>query len=157
MADRGPGKGKLQRVTKVAQSYLKKALALQVKVHSVLTTHTELIMKSKPNPNVEIGKNLAITTDQHHLIVDWQIAQRQTDNQLTVETVRRTSRKYNVNSHSLDRGFSNMTDKATLQQFIPQVIMPKKGRRSCRQKAEESTSAFIRLENKHNAVESKHQ
>ena len=73
---RRPDKGKLQRVTKAAQAYSKKARALQVKVHSVLTTHTELIKKRKSNPNVEIGKNLAITTDQHHLIVDWQITQR---------------------------------------------------------------------------------
>ncbi len=204
-AGRGGGKGKQQRITKAAQAYLKKARALQGKVHSVLTNHipagiedmarlelllyyqqmltkhidlldrrllkgekiahhekvfsifqpyTELIKKGKSNPNVEIGKNLAITTDQHHLIVDWQIAERQTDNQLTVEIARRTCLKYNVHSHSLDRGFSDMADKATLQKFIPQVIMPKKGRRTLQQKAEESTPVFVRLKNKHNAVES---
>ncbi len=129
-------------------------IAHHEKVFSIFQPYTELIKKGKSHPNVEIGKNLAITTDQHHLIVDWQIADRQTDNQLTVEIARRTSGKYNVQSHSLDRGFSDMADKAKLEQFIPQVIMPKKGRRTCWQKAEESTPVFIRLKNKHNAVES---
>ncbi len=202
---RGPGKGKQERLARAAQAYLKKARALQGKVHSVLITHTptsveemarvelmryyqqmldkhidlldrrllkgekiphhqkvfsifqpytELIKKGKSNPSVEIGKNLAITTDQYHLIVDWQIAHRQTDNQLTVDIARRTSGKYNVHSHSLDRGFSDMADKATLEEFIPVVIMPKKGRRNGKQKAEESTPVFVRLKNKHNAVES---
>jgi len=124
------------------------------KVFSIFQSYTEMIKKGKSNPSVEIGKNLAITSDQYHLIVDWQIAERQTDNQLTLEIARRISGKYNVHSHSFDRGFSDMTDKAQLQEFIPLVIMPKKGRRNATQKAEESTPVFIRYKNRHNAVES---
>lgn len=41
----------------------------------------------------------------------------------------------------------DMADKATLEQFIPLVVMPKKGRRNGRQKAVESTPVFIRFKN----------
>ena len=129
-------------------------IAHNEKVFSVFQPYTELIKKGKTNPSVEIGKNLAITTDQHHLIVDWQIAEWQADNQLILAIARRTSQKYNVQTHSVDRGFSDMTIKAKLAEFIPQVIMPKKGRRNAEQKAEESAPAFVRSKNKHNAVES---
>lgn len=124
------------------------------KVFSVFLSWTELIKKGKRNPGVEFGKNLAVTSDQYHLVVDWQIAEGQTDNQLTVPIARRVTGKYPVGSLSVDRGFSDMTDKATLEQWIPQVIMPKKGRRSPSEKAIESAPAFRRLKNKHSAIES---
>lgn len=124
------------------------------KLFSIFAPWTELIKKGKSHPNVEIGKNLAITSDQHHLIVDWQIAERQTDNLLTLPIARRVTGKYPVESFSVDRGFSDMVDKQLLEEFIPQVIMPKKGRRNARQKAVESTPVFIRLKNRHHAVES---
>lgn len=124
------------------------------KVFSIFASWTELIKKGKRNPSVEVGKNLAITSDQYHLIVDWQIADRQTDNQLTVPIARRVVGKYPVQSLSVDKGFSDMADKELLEQWIPQVIMPKKGRRNQQQKAIESAPAFKRLTNRHNAVES---
>ncbi len=42
---------------------------------------------------------------------------------------------------------------ATLQTFIPEVIMPKKGRLNKEEKAIESAPAFKRLKNKHSAIE----
>lgn len=124
------------------------------KVFSIFQTYTEMIKKGKLHPSVEIGKKLAITTDQHHLIVDWQIAENQTDNQLTIPIAKRVCKKYNVKSLSVDRGFSDKSDKEELEQLIPQVIMPKKGKRNQEEKALEEAPAFKRLKNKHNAVES---
>lgn len=72
------------------------------KVFSIFLPRTELVKKGKRNPSVEFGKNLTITSDQHHLIVDWQIAGRQTDNQLTVPIARRVSSTYTVQSLSVD-------------------------------------------------------
>lgn len=74
------------------------------KVFSIFQPYTELIKKGKLRPNVEIGKKLAITTDQYHLIVDWQIADNQTDNQLTLPIAERLTSKYRVQSLSVDRG-----------------------------------------------------
>lgn len=124
------------------------------KVFSIFQTYTEMIKKGKLHPSVEIGKKLAITTDQHHLIVDWQIAENQTDNQLTVPIAQRVCRKYPVKSLSVDRGFSDKQDKALLEEWIPQVIMPKKGRRTQEEKAAENAPMFKKLKNLHNAVES---
>ncbi len=63
------------------------------KVFSIFQPYTEMIKKGKLRPNVEIGKKVAITTDQHDLIVDWQIAHNQTDNQLTLSIADRFTRK----------------------------------------------------------------
>lgn len=124
------------------------------KVFSIFLPWTELIKKGKRNPSVEFGKNLAVTSDQYHLILDWQIMNKQTDSQLTLPIGRRLVSKYDVASWSVDRGFSDMADKALLEQWIPQVIMPKKGKRNQTEKAIESAPAFKRLKNRHNAVES---
>lgn len=88
------------------------------KVFSIFQTYTEMIKKGKMHPSVEIGKKLAITTDQYHLIVDWQIAENQTDNQLTIPIAQRVCRKYTVDSLSVDRGFSDKEDKAILEAWI---------------------------------------
>ncbi len=124
------------------------------KVFSIFQEYTELIKKGKLRPSIEIGKKLAITTDQHHLIVDWQIAENQTDNQLTIPIARRVCQKYQIKSLSVDRGFSDKGDRLELEKLIPQVIMPKKGKRNKEEKALEDAPSFKRLKNKHNAIES---
>ncbi len=124
------------------------------KVFSIFQSYTEMIKKGKLHPNVEIGKKLAITTDQHHLIVDWQIAENQTDNKLTIPIALRVVSKYKIQSLSVDRGFSDKADKELLEEMIPEVIMPKKGKRSQEEKALEEAPTFKRLKNKHNAIES---
>lgn len=124
------------------------------KVFSIFLPWTELIKKGKRHPSVEFGKSLAITSDQYHLILDWQIAERQTDSELTLDIAGRVTGKYSVASLSVDKGFSNMADKAALEASIPQVIMPKKGKRNQAEKAVEAAPAFKKLKNNHSAVES---
>ena len=82
------------------------------KVFSIFQPYAEMIKKGKLHPNVEIGRKLAITTDQYHLIIDYQLAERQTDNQLTLPIAHRLLQKYNIQSLSVDRGFSDKEDKA---------------------------------------------
>lgn len=124
------------------------------KVFSIFQPFTEWIKKGKLHPNVEIGKKLFVTTDQYNLIVDYQIGNRQADNQLTLAITSRLLEKYLVISLSMDKAFSDMKDKALLELFIPQVIMPKKGKLSQEEKEIESTPTFKRLKNKHSAIES---
>ena len=126
----------------------------QEKIFSIFQPYVEFIKKGKLRPNVEIGKKVAITTDQYHLIVDCLIAERQTDNQLTVSIARRIASKYAVSSLSVDRGFSDKADREELETFIDQVIMPKKGKRNKAEKGLEEAPAFKREKNKHNAIES---
>lgn len=124
------------------------------KVFSIFQPYTEMIKKGKLHPNVEIGKKLAITTDQYHLIIDWQIANNQTDNELTRDIANRVLANYKIQSFSVDRGFSDKEDKNYLEQYIPELIMPKKGKRNKEEKAKEEAPAFKRLKNKHSAIES---
>ena len=126
----------------------------QEKLFSIFQPYTEWINKGKKNPSVEIGKRLAITTDQHHLIVDWEIGQNHTDNQLTLSIADRLLSKYSLDSLSFDRGFYDKEDKAILETEIPEVIMPKKGKRSEAEKQLEEAPRFMKLKNQHNAIES---
>jgi hypothetical protein len=97
-------------------------------VFSIFRPYAEMIKKGKLHPNVEIGKKLAVTTDQYNLIVDWQTAENQTDNQLTLPIARRIASKHRIGSLSVDRGFPDKKDREELEGFIPVVVMPKKGR-----------------------------
>lgn len=105
-------------------------------------------------PSIEIGKKLAITTDHYHLIIDWQIAEHQADNRLTLPIAERICSKYPVQSLSVDRGFSDKEDKQILQALIPEVIMAKKGQRNQEERTLEEAPAFKRLNNQHSTVES---
>jgi hypothetical protein len=124
------------------------------KVFSIFQSYTEFIKKGKLHPNVEIGKKLVVTSDQYDLILDWQIAENQADNELTIPVVKRLLSKYEIQSISFDRGFSDKAVKALLEKDIPHVIMPKKGKRTQEEKAHESTPFFKNLRNKHSAIES---
>ena len=126
----------------------------QEKVFSIFQPYTEWIQKGKLRPNVEIGKKLFVTTDQYNLIVDYQIGDHQADNQLTIQIADRLLNRYRIQSLSVDKGFSSKEDKALLEAFIPQVMMPKRGRRNAEEKALESSPKFIRLKNQHSAIES---
>lgn len=124
------------------------------KVFSIFQPYAEWITKGKLHPNVEIGKKLFVTTDQYHLIVDYQIGDHQADNQLTLEIAARLLAKYIIQSLSVDKGFSDMADKDLLELFIPQVVMPKKGKRNQKEKEIESNPAFKKLKKQHSAIES---
>lgn len=124
------------------------------KIFSIFQPYTEWITKGKLHPNVEIGKKLFVTSGAHHLIVDWQIGERQADNELTLSIAERLNEKYTIQSLSVDKGFSNKADKALLEAFIPEVIMSKKGKPNKEEKAIESAPAFKKLKNKHSAIES---
>ena len=124
------------------------------KVFSIFQTYTEWINKGKLHPNVEIGKKLFVTSDQYHLIVDWQIGEQQADNELTLTIAERINEKHSIQSLSVDKGFSDKADKVMLEAFIPEVIMSKKGKPNQKEKAIESAPAFKKLKNKHSAIES---
>ncbi|MDZ7691433.1 MAG: transposase [Balneolaceae bacterium] len=113
-----------------------------------------MIKKGKRRPSVEFGKNLAVTSDSCHLIVDWELAEGRPDSELIEEVAERLDQKYHLQSLSVDKGFSSRSVKANLEAFIPEVIMPKKGRRTKAERAAETAPAFRRLKNAHNAVES---
>jgi hypothetical protein len=124
------------------------------KMFSIFQPYTEFIKKGKLHPNVEIGKKTAITTDEFDLIVDWQIAENQSDSQMIKGIVNRIRSKFSIQSLSVDKGFSSKQDREWLEGFIPQVVMPKKGRRNKAETEKEHQPQYRKLKKKHSAIES---
>lgn len=124
------------------------------KMFSIFETYTEWVNKGKRNPSVELGKKLAITTNEFNLIVDYRIMENQTDSELVIDIASSILQKQTVKSWSFDKGYWHPINKELLQLEVEQVVMPKKGKCNKTEKEEEHTPAFKRLRNKHSAVES---
>lgn len=124
------------------------------KMFSIFETYTEWIKKGKLQPNVELGKKLAITTDQFDLIVDYKLMHQSQDRDILLEVADRLLNKYRISTWSFDKGFWNKDNKALLELEVPRVIMPKLGKRTKKEEEEENSRSFKRLKNKHSAIES---
>lgn len=124
------------------------------KMFSIFETYTEWIKKGKSRPNVELGKKLSITTDQYNLIVDYQIMDHQQDRDIVIALADRLLSIYKIQSWSFDKGYWGKDNKQLLQTEVPEVIMPKLGRRNKEEEQEETSRPFKRLKNKHSAIES---
>jgi len=124
------------------------------KMFSIFEEYTEWITKGKLHPNVELGKKLAITTDQYNLIVDYRIMENQSDSEMVKPIAEDLTELYNIRSWSFDKGFWHKDNKALLEEYVDKVVMPKKGRCNKLEQEEESHRSFKLLRNKHSAVES---
>jgi hypothetical protein len=124
---------------------------------SLFEPHTEWINKGKVSPAVELGHKVLITTDQYSLILDYKPMTQCSDVKETLPLADRLLSKFGdegFQSWSLDKGFSAQQDRELLELFIPEVIMPKKGRRSPADQARETHPTFRRLRRQHSAIES---
>ena len=124
------------------------------KMFSIFEEYTEWISKGKLHPNVELGKMLAITTDQYNLIVDYKVMESQSDSEMVKPIAEDLTSRYNIRSWSFDKGYWHKDNKALLAEHVEQVIMPKKGKCNKQEQAEEGHRSFKLLRNKHSAVES---
>jgi len=124
------------------------------KVFSIFEEYTEWITKGKSHPNVELGKMLAITTDQYNLIVDYRIMEHQSDSEMVRPIAEELTSQYNIVSWSFDKGYWHKDNKVLLEEHVNKVVMPKKGKRNKQEEEEESQRQFKLLRNKHSAVES---
>ncbi len=123
------------------------------KMFSIFEQYAEWLSKGKRD--VEIGKNVSITTDQYGLILDYYIMNNETDSQIAIDTKDRVLYRYNVYSWSFDKGFwSKSNYEAFKNDDIEHVVMPKKGKPNKIEKHRESNAIFKKLRNKHSAVES---
>jgi IS5 family transposase len=124
------------------------------KMFSVFEEYTEMVKKGKLHPNVELGKKLAITTDQFNLIVDYQIMEDEQDRDIVIKLADRVLSQNKIGSWSFDKGFWGKDNKALLQLEVATVVMPKLGKRNEQETQEEHSPTFKRLKNKHSAIES---
>jgi hypothetical protein len=124
------------------------------KIFSIFEEYTEWITKGKSHPNVELGKMLAITTDQYNLIIDYRIMDHQSDSEMVKPIAEDLTELYNIRSWSFDKGFWHKDNKALLEECVEKVVMPKKGKCNRLELEEESQRQFKLLRNRHSAVES---
>ena len=124
------------------------------KIFSIFEEYTEWINKGKLHPNVELGKMLAITTDQYNLIVDYRNMENQSDSETVKPIAEDLIELYRIRSWSFDKGFWHKENKALLEEHVEKVVMPKKGKCNKLEKEEESHRQFKLLRNQHSAVES---
>jgi len=126
------------------------------KVYSVFEPHTEWINKWKRTP--ELGNTVLITTNQYHLIMDYKIMFNEKDASQIKPLLNRLHLNYSnqtIESLSTDKGFySKGNYTACVNAGINKVIMPKKGKPNKAEYEREHEETFIKLRNKHSAVES---
>jgi hypothetical protein len=126
------------------------------KVYSLFEPHTEWLTKGKLHPPVELGHRLLVATDQHQLIQDYD-GPVGVDVDQSVPVASRLLGRYGegqIASMSFDKGFTRQDDRALLQAYIPNVVMPKRGRKNAEETEAESAKKFVALRKAHSAVES---
>lgn len=127
------------------------------KVFSLFEPHTDLIKKGKSRPAVEFGRRLLVSTQQDGLVLDYKVMGSGSETGEVVPLVERLLSSYgegNLQSISFDKGFSSQEDRELLELYIPEVIMPKKGRRNQADRQRESVPIWRKRKNAHSAVES---
>jgi IS5 family transposase len=132
-------------------------IAHQEKVFSLFEPHTQWIAKGKLFPPVELGHRLLITTDQHELILDYQRLDCRAEVEATIPLADRLLSRYgqgSIASLSFDKGFSRQKDRELIELYIPQVIMPKRGKRNRQEEERENQKSFRALRHRHSAIES---
>ena len=132
------------------------AIPAQEKVFSVFEEYTEWISKGKRNP--ELGNLMMITTNQYHLIMDHNIMFNEKDAQQIKPLLGRLKTNYptqTIESLSTDKGFWSASNfQSCVDAGIKNVVMPKKGKCNKTEYERQHSETFIKLRNKHSAVES---
>ena len=129
----------------------------QEKVFSLFEPHTEWIQKGKQRPNVELGHKLLIATDQNQLIQDYAVLVKAAEVDQSIPVADRLLGRYgegSVASLSFDKGFTREADRQLLGLYIPEVVMPKRGKKNAAETERESGKKFVNLRRQHSAVES---
>jgi hypothetical protein len=132
-------------------------IAHSEKIFSLFEPHTEFIKKGKLFPPVELGHKVLLTSDQHELILDYRVMDQPNDAEESIGVADRLLGRYGagaIQSLSFDKGFSRQEDRQLLELYIPEVIMPKRGRRNQAEQEREQQRSFRSLRNGHHAVES---
>ncbi len=125
------------------------------KVFSIFEEHTEWICKGKAGVHQELGLRVCILNDQYGFILNHQVMRKETDDKIAVSIVKETKEKFpELNTCSFDKGFYSPDNKKELAKLIDNVILPKKGKLSAKDKETEYSEEFIQARKKHSGIES---
>ena len=129
----------------------------QEKVFSLFEPHTDLIRKGKAWATEEFGRRLLLSTQQDGLILDYKIMGSGSETAEVVPLADRLLNSHgegNLRSISFDKGFSSQQDRELLELYIPEVVLPKKGRRNQADLQRERAPIWRKRKDAHSAVES---
>lgn len=133
----------------------KEVIPHEEKVFSLFEPHTEWISKGKAGVPVELGVRVCIVEDQYQFILNHQVMRQQTDDQVAVSIVKETQQRFpELHSCSFDKGFHSPANQTQLQEMLPVVALPRKGKLSQKAQEIESSENFQKAKHKHSAVES---
>ena len=127
------------------------------KIFSLFEPQTEWINKGKLHPAVELGHRILIATDQDQLIQDYDVPVGGADVNQSLPVAGRLLGRYGeggIASMSFDKGFTRQEDRELLNLYIPEVIMPKRGKKNAQETEREKSKKFVALRRQHSAVES---
>ena len=125
------------------------------KVFSVFEEHTEWISKGKAGVPVELGLKVCVLEDQHGFILHHRVMEHETDDQVAIPMVEESKKKFSfLAACSFDKGFHSPANQKDLQEHLDNVILPRKGRLSLKDKEKEYSPEFIKARHQHSAVES---
>ncbi len=125
------------------------------KVFSVFEEHTEWVSKGKAGVAVELGLRVGILEDTMGFVLHHQVMEKQTDEKVAVEMVKATQARFpTLVQCSFDKGFYTPANREELQNLLDNVVLPKKGKWSKKDREIESAEEFIQARRAHPAVES---
>jgi hypothetical protein len=125
------------------------------KVFSIFEEHTEWISKGKAGVPQELGLKVCVMEDQYGFFLNHLVMRKSMDVDVVVPFVKATKERFpDLDCCSFDKNFYNPTNRKQLAQMLDLVVLPKKGRRSEKEKSFESTEEFVRQRRKHPAIES---
>jgi transposase, IS5 family len=135
-----------------------KVIAPEEKVFSIFESHSKWITKGKLNKGVELGHLILITTEQNQLIVDYKVMDQERDVEQVpglMDRLRTRFKDRTIASHSFDKGIYSKENYELLNQSnIALVVLPKKGKLNKEEILRQETDSFIKMRNKHSALES---
>ena len=126
----------------------------QEKIFSLFEPYTEWIKKGKAGNKVELGLRIAVATDQYGFILAHRVMQKEQDVDVAVPFSKKIINNYDVAGISYDKGFWSPKNFKALNQLIPNVVLPKKGRRNKEETERKHSKQFKVLRNHYVAVES---
>ena len=125
------------------------------KVFSLFEEHTEWISKGKAGVPVELGLRVCVLEDQYGFILHHRVMEQETDDQVAVPMVKEGKEKFSsLSACSFDKGFHSPGNQKDLQEHLDNVILPRKGKLSEKNKEREYSPEFIKARHQHSAVES---
>lgn len=125
------------------------------KVFSIFEQHTEWISKGKAGVPQELGLRVGIVEDQYQFILHHRVMEKETDDKVAVLMIRKTQESFpELKVCSFDKGYHSPANRIDLGQMLDQVVLPKKGRLTIKEKEVEGSEEFVRVKRRHSAVES---